>query len=326
MLLCLLCLLSAGSGENVDAHGDRSEKMRLHEQNAVLYGLKKSGGNLIQGITDAPADCDPFPIPTSPEGPTIVHELVDWNDEYVLTTWRYPCNEEFSWVMFTIEPAPESEPFICLQIILNQGTVSTGDYYLTQDPAMEDEPFCANVTKTRTLAISRWSLDAANIDLQSEFDISWDIFGGDHAYTIFAYDPTAYGSLGAPVLSNQVAVNGLFFDPSNPGHGFDFNMHTYGLTVFYYGHTVSGDRLWLISATHEDPIEYGVPFTIDLVEIVNGTFGNPVPPDTEWGTVTITMTDCDNGIAALDGQDGTIEIAFTRLVGLKNSTCGQRPQ
>jgi len=124
---------------------------------------------------------------------------------------------------------------------------------------------------------------------------------------------------------NQMAFNGLFYDPANSGHGFDFNMHTHGLTIYYYGHTADGERLWLISGTHTDPIAYNEPFELSLYEVVNGTFGNPILPESLWGTLSVTMTSCDIGSAMLNGLDGNIDMEIVRLVSLAGMDCSLAP-
>jgi hypothetical protein len=124
---------------------------------------------------------------------------------------------------------------------------------------------------------------------------------------------------------NQMAFNGLFYDPANPGHGFDFNVHETGLTVYYYGHTSSGERLWLVSGLYIGDIEFDVRLELEMFEINTGVFGSPVEPATSWGTITITLTDCDSGYASFSGVDGDIEMDLVRLVGLAGMDCGLAP-
>lgn len=126
-------------------------------------------------------------------------------------------------------------------------------------------------------------------------------------------------------LQNQVALNGLFYDAANPGHGFDINVHEAGVTVFYYGHTSNGERLWLISDLYVADFRFDVPFEMDMFEVVEGVFGSPVQPSAFWGTITITMTDCDSGHASLSGIDGDIEMDLVRLVGLSGMDCSVAP-
>jgi hypothetical protein len=122
-------------------------------------------------------------------------------------------------------------------------------------------------------------------------------------------------------LSNNHDINGLFFDPNNPGHGFDFNAHEQGLTVYYYGHTASGERLWLISDLVRGPIRTFEEVTIDIYEVPDGTFGQPQGGAVLWGTLVLTLWDCDNAYAVLDGKDGRLVMNLERLVGLGDSAC-----
>lgn len=122
-------------------------------------------------------------------------------------------------------------------------------------------------------------------------------------------------------LRNEQGVNGLFYDPGNPGHGFDFNVNKEGMTVFYYGHTSDGERLWLISEALNQKIDYYQPLTFNMFEIAEGSLGSPVPVETLWGTLTVTLDDCDSGFAELQGIDGTIGMSFQRLAGLSDLGC-----
>ena len=122
-------------------------------------------------------------------------------------------------------------------------------------------------------------------------------------------------------LTNHVGLNGLFYDPDNPGHGFNFVVHSFGLAVYYYGHTANGERLWLVSGNYEGDLEYDEPIPLDLFEVTDGVFGAPQLPVTSWGTMTLEMTDCDTGHASLDGLDGTLEIDLVRLSALPGIGC-----
>lgn len=124
-----------------------------------------------------------------------------------------------------------------------------------------------------------------------------------------------------PVLSRDVGLNGVFYDMDNPGHGFDFIVHELGFTVYYYGHTSNGERLWLVSEVLTDDLQFGVPYELEMYEVIDGVFGNPVPPETLWGTITITMEDCDSGHASFDGIDGDLEMNLVRLIGLPGLDC-----
>lgn len=122
-------------------------------------------------------------------------------------------------------------------------------------------------------------------------------------------------------IVNQDALNGIYFDSSLPGHGFDFKKHQYGLTVFYYGHTYEGQRLWLISDLYSDFVRFGEQVTLQMNQVVDGTFGNPQQNETQWGTLTFQLSDCDSGTALLNGNDGDLQVDFVRLVGLEDVDC-----
>ena len=61
---------------------------------------------------------------------------------------------------------------------------------------------------------------------------------------------------------------------------------------------------------------------MDMYEVTQGTFGLPVQPATYWGTIAITLADCDSGSAALSGVDGDFEMDLARLAGLPGVDCG----
>jgi hypothetical protein len=272
--------------------------------------------------------CDPFPLPTEPIGPVVTVETERSGEEFYWSQWRYPCNEEFSWVVFTIEPKTNLDrPRICsLDVTIIQSGLEAGSLKLCADPYdVSCDSKCGDVIFKTSYALRKYSFTSDKIDLNKELYLSWDISDFTSDFTIDgvipAYNPADYGGGGGSGLDNQNAVNGVFYDPNKPGHGFDFNMTQYGLIIYYYGHTKDGERLWLISSAYAQPIEYNVPIALTMYEVVNGTFNNPTPPETNWGSLTLTLTDCDTGIAVLSGIDGTFEMNFKRGTGLKGITC-----
>lgn len=126
---------------------------------------------------------------------------------------------------------------------------------------------------------------------------------------------------GPPRMENEEAVNGLFFDPQAPGHGFDFNVHESGLTAFYYGHTSNGGRLWLISDVYTGAIEFGEPMVLTMYEVIEGEFSLPASGTTSWGEITVTLIDCDTGSAQFNGIDGVHDMPLARLAGLPGTGC-----
>ena len=124
-----------------------------------------------------------------------------------------------------------------------------------------------------------------------------------------------------PGLSNDSGLSGLFVDPASAGNGFDFNVHEAGLTVFYYGHTSSGERLWLISQLYDGDLDYGVPYELNMFEVIDGLFGQSAQGETLWGTLILTLTDCNAGSAVLTGLDGNAEFNLSRLVSQLGGGC-----
>jgi hypothetical protein len=122
-------------------------------------------------------------------------------------------------------------------------------------------------------------------------------------------------------LINDLGVNGLFYDPNNPGHGFNFVAHALGLTVFYYGHTASGERLWLISDIFAEDLESDTPIELEMLEVLSGEFGQPQFTTTAWGAITLELADCDTGHASFSGIDGSFEMDFIRLTGMPGIAC-----
>jgi hypothetical protein len=125
----------------------------------------------------------------------------------------------------------------------------------------------------------------------------------------------------AGALTNHAGLNGLFYDPAKPGHGFNFAVHNLGLTVYYFGHTANGERVWLVSKNHTGDIEFNTPIELRMYEVITGTYGHPQLPATSWGSATIELADCDTGHAALDGVDGALEIDFIRLSAMPGIGC-----
>jgi len=123
------------------------------------------------------------------------------------------------------------------------------------------------------------------------------------------------------VLANQLGMNGLFYDPNNPGHGFNFVMHQLGLTVYYYGHSANGEKLWLISENFEGDLKFETPIELDMFLVSSGTFGQPRLPVTSWGTITINLADCDTGHASFNGLDGALGMDFVRLSTMPGISC-----
>ena len=124
-----------------------------------------------------------------------------------------------------------------------------------------------------------------------------------------------------PALDNDFGMNGLFIDTTSDGNGFNFVVHEFGLTIFYYGHTASGERLWLISQLFAEDLEFNMPYVLNMFELVNGVFGQSSTGETLWGTFGFTLTNCDSGNGTLTGVDGSAGFGFVRFAGQHGSAC-----
>lgn len=190
-------------------------------------------------------------------------------------------------------------------------------YSITEQSFPPDERTRAKVTFSwlqDTFTSGEGSI-SQTIDSAISDGVCVDAFGN---FSAFAEASTG---LVPGLLTNETGINGLFYDPDNPGHGLNFIRSSAGLTAYYYGHTAEGERLWLVSNLHTDRLFYGLPFGLEMFEVTDGAFGTPVLPETTWGTMTILLQDCDSGSASLNGADGQLQFNFERLAGLEHEDC-----
>ena len=54
-------------------------------------------------------------------------------------------------------------------------------------------------------------------------------------------------------------------------------------------------------------MEFDLPLELGFYEVTDGVFGAPVLPESYWGTITITLSDCDTGRVEFDGLDGLVD-------------------
>lgn len=116
-----------------------------------------------------------------------------------------------------------------------------------------------------------------------------------------------------------IAISGIWFDSNLPGDGFNVVQSPVGLFVFYFGYGGGdGDQRWMISEVFTDPIEAGQDIVINMLFGEDGTLVMPQDPSTldTWGTLTINLTDPDNGTFTLSGIDGDKTFQASKLVGI----------
>jgi hypothetical protein len=56
-------------------------------------------------------------------------------------------------------------------------------------------------------------------------------------------------------------------------------------------------------------------FVLPILEVTDGIFGQPEFSPSELLRALVTLSDCDNGQADLDGKDGQLSMKLARLTG-----------
>ncbi|MEM7704752.1 MAG: M64 family metallopeptidase [Pseudomonadota bacterium] len=144
--------------------------------------------------------------------------------------------------------------------------------------------------------------------------------------------PFLAGALNAPqrlfrqqwiVEAGGLAISGLWFDPASEGDGFNVIQTDDTLTVFYFGYDANGQRLWLVSESTAEPVDPGVPLTLDMLSAGSGSFQQPGAPESlvSWGSLTLEFTDCGQATFGLDGADGQKTFQAVRLASVPPAEC-----
>lgn len=144
-----------------------------------------------------------------------------------------------------------------------------------------------------------------------------------------AVTPITPGTPSVQTITSPRALSGLWYDPALDGSGFNLVYTQGGLLALYYGYSQAGERLWLISSNIiTDPIKFGEPITLNMVQGGSGTYNAPAPSSqlTNWGTLQIQFNDsCTTGTgtgsATLSGTDGSKAMTLTHLAGVKGLNC-----
>ena len=120
------------------------------------------------------------------------------------------------------------------------------------------------------------------------------------------------------------AYNGLWYDPSLDGEGYNIVTSNNGTIVYFYGSDVKGNRIWLISNVLAGPISSGQSIEINMYESTGGVFNTPVSSLRGlafWGRVTFVFTGCNEGTATLQGVDGSKVSNIVKLIGVAGTDC-----
>ena len=253
-------------------------------------------------------ECNPMPIPTRPTGPTIT-QTWDWYDsKYELTAWRFPCSEQFSYVMLTAVPLENEDPFLCSgQIILAQGDSNLDDSPgLTQDPYFNQPSWCQSIVLPTSFALIPRN-DESPIDFQDRFVVHWDTGREDQQFEMFAYDPSQYSVFGDSVFRINEGLNDAWYNEATDGQGFFITVfpeiELMFLSWFTFDTERPGDE---VTANLGGPGQRWItaqgPYNGSRAELaVNITTGGvfnsgiPAPGSSPDGTITVEFENCNSG-------------------------------
>lgn len=121
--------------------------------------------------------------------------------------------------------------------------------------------------------------------------------------------------------------SGPWFDPENDGEGFLIYNTPAGWLIYYFGYSTDEDRLWLVSnLVVIGDLEFGKKYEFSMLVGEPGSFAVPTPSSElrPWGTLEISMTDCESGVFILDGIDGVKKSNVTKLIGVEGTHCSTK--
>lgn len=133
----------------------------------------------------------------------------------------------------------------------------------------------------------------------------------------------------APVMpTSNNAYNGVWYDPSLDGEGYNIVTTGSGTVVYFYGSDVHGKRLWLISEVVTDVLLNGKDVTFVMYESTGGTYADPINSTrglSVWGGLVYNFSDCNSGTAVLRGEDGEKSTNIVKIVGVAGTNCTGQP-
>lgn len=145
----------------------------------------------------------------------------------------------------------------------------------------------------------------------------------DASATIVPWNST---ETGGAVLSN--VHSGSWFNPEQGGAGLYLEViqregEQHGVNMSWYANR-NGEPFYLIGS--QNGLTYSDnTVSVPMYEVSGAKFGDEFDSTdvvkTEWGTMTLTVKDCNNITLNYDGLDGQGEIALTRLTFIKELTC-----
>ena len=270
-------------------------------------------------------ECNPMPIPTRPVGPKTTVEWAWFDSSYELTAWRYPCSEEFSFVILTVTPLDNQDPFFCsAQAILAQGEANLDDSpILTQEPFFNQPSWCQEIVLPTSFALIPRDNESP-IDFQDRFIVHWDTGLEDEQFEMFAYDPTQYNVFGDTEFRINEGLNDAWYNPATDGQGFFITVFPDIELMFLSWFTFDTERPPDdVTANLGDPgarwitaqgSYVGSRATLDVNLTTGGVFNNgiPQPANNPGGTLVVEFEHCNGGTVEFNipsiGQQGAVPI------------------
>jgi hypothetical protein len=296
----------------------------------VAVGFLSSSTAILAQNPDDGFECNPMPIPTRPVGPTVTQTWAWFDRMYDLTAWRYPCSEEFSYVMLTVVPLDNEDPFLCSgQIILAQGETNLDDSpELTQDPYFNQPSWCQEIVLPTSFALIPRD-DQSPIDFQGRFIVHWDTGIVDEQFEMFAYDPTQYTVFGDTTFRINEGLNDAWYNKATDGQGFFITVFPEIKQMFLSWFTFDtqlppedatanlggpGQR-WMTALGPYDGNRAELAVTSTTGGIFNS--GIPIPKNSADGTITVEFEDCNDGTVTFFlpsiGKQGVVPIERVTL-------------
>ncbi|PID65789.1 MAG: hypothetical protein CR975_05780, partial [Gammaproteobacteria bacterium] len=150
--------------------------------------------------------------------------------------------------------------------------------------------------------------------------------------SVYLFDFEAGNEIEEPITEPiPVNTSGSWYDPTFNGAGFNFIQTDQGFVAAFYGYQVDkfGVPLWLISDILPQTLRLGETVKIALFSGYEGNGGNffHKPKDDNglraWGTLSLKMTTCDNGVAVLKGKNSTKTLRLQKLASIAGIDCEQ---
>jgi hypothetical protein len=288
---------------------------------------------------------DQAPLPTTPTG--VTGNFTSSFDGASLTgvLWRGSCpsNPATSSIFLRLTPTA-GVPFVCDGgIVVQNGvqyTVAFFDGNLIGDSIIT---FCANLVVPTTFEVNSGYLFSAASGPQFDPNQAVTLFYGIAPIPVVSTSiPAGSGGSAAPIVLGGY-LSGNWFNPAQSGHGFQLELTNQPngavpseneMVAIWFVYTPDGTgQNWIYAQGPYDStkntvtlpatIFHGARFPFPLTNYnpadVQGTLG-------DWGSLTFTFTDCNNGTASWNSTAtgyGNGSIPLTRLTSIQGTTCPQ---